>query len=160
MEKENNYPWKVKFTSRNKLVSKYIEKGTLLDIGGGLGEILDFVKPTEYKSIDTKIWNDKTIVADLNNGIYPVFEKPFNNILCQGILEYINDPVLFLHKIKKYGDYLVLTYREGDGKGYPVERKCFLRHEAVKDYLKMTGWKIVKILPSVSKLEKIYICDK
>lgn len=155
------YPWKVKWTSRNKLVAKYIRKGSLLDIGGGLGEILDFTKPTRYVSLDREVWSRHTIVVDLNDTReYPICEKPFDNVLCQGIIEYINDPITFLKHIKKYGGYLILTYREGDGKGYPVERQCFLNQAGMKDTIKMTGWEIEKVVDSVSKLEKVYICKR
>ena len=153
------YPWKEKWSSRNKLVASFVRKGSILDIGGGLGEILQFVKPTEYKSIDTEEWTNDTIVANLNVD-FPSIKCQFDNVICQGIIEYIIDPVGFLLHIKKYGERMILTYRTGDGKKYPVDRKCFLKQEQMRDTILMCGWEITKVVDSVSILEKVYICKR
>jgi len=152
-----NYPWKEKWTSRNKLVAKYVRGKSILDIGGGLGGLKRFLKRgTDYISIDLKQWTPETIIYDLNTG-FPLLYRQINTTVCQGIIEYIKHPFEFLKGIQMYSRRLVLTYRTG--KENIMERNNFSQ-ESIERLIKASGWKIIKNLPSVSKFERIYICTK
>ena len=159
MENHNNYPWKVKWTKRNNIIGKLIKQGeSVLDIGGGLGELKKFIKPSNYVSFDVKKWNDDTIVTDLNE-TFPKLNIKFDVMVCQGILEYIKNPLFFLSGIREYSNRLILTYRSGDGKGYPMDRLNNYNIRDVLFVLECTEWTVVEIKDSIVKSEVIYICE-
>lgn len=154
------YPWTEKWSSRNKLIASFIEDNkSVLDIGGGLCELKTYIKPMEYKSIDIQKWTDDTIVSNLNKSL--PFVRPhhallWNYIICQGVIEYIEDPVLLLRGLHMYGSTLILTYRKGIIKDMRVNAYT---HNEIKILLILSGWNLIAMHDSVSKLEKIYICS-
>lgn len=90
-------PW----SARNRFIKDFIPSNiSIVDIGCGNKEILDFCRPTKYLGIDINNYAD--LYMDLND------PKPLNDRydlgLVLGVLEYLNDPDYSLSKIKYYAD--------------------------------------------------------
>lgn len=148
------YPWEQKWTSRNKLVAKYVKGKSVLDIGGGLCELKKYIGDVFYISLDIKEWTKDTIVVDLNDHL-PDLNIKYDTVVCQGVSEYILDLPKFFSGIKAYGNYLILTYRKESSAVMP--RNKYLQKDIIK-MLENAGWKIEQILPSVSKKERLFLC--
>lgn len=128
----------------------------VLDLGGGLGTLHNYLKDCNYVSIDLKKWTSNTIVADFNKNEYPNIGQ-YDYIICQGILEYIENPEYFLRRIRKYGKILIGSYWfNGTGK---MGRKNDLSLRELKDLFKKTGWDLV-FISKFSNNQKIFFCSK
>lgn len=155
---KNKYPWpNVNWRRRCALVARAIPEGvSVLDIGGGFGNLFRFLKNCRYLSLDTDAWTDHTIKADFNKGQFPDMHPKFQIIVCQGILEYIDEPEKFLEKIKKYGDTMLLTYRTG--RTDPKQKNGF-SFEELKNIIKEAGWDIIFQRP-VARMQRFFYCRK
>jgi len=154
-----DYPWTKKtrngWNIRSKIIAEIFFKNIrVLDIGGGLGNIRKFLNGCKYTSIDLQKWNKNTIVADMNK------ESPdigkYDVIICQGVLEYIDDINDFLDKINKYGDTLILTYRVRNKK-CPVNRND-IDLGMIRKSLRSNNWNIEKEVQGMVRSETIYYC--
>ncbi|MFA5050969.1 MAG: class I SAM-dependent methyltransferase [Patescibacteria group bacterium] len=153
------YPWKITWDRRAKMIGElilelklYYYNYSLLDIGGGIGNLYNFILTKDYTSIDLEAWTDKTVVCDLNKE-YPTLKK-FDVVVAQGIIEYIKEPKQFLENIKRYGDKLVITYRLNLDTRVVMDRNS-LSFEEFEGLLKQTNWEIIKKVV-IYKLENIY----
>ncbi|MFZ2152267.1 MAG: methyltransferase domain-containing protein [Minisyncoccia bacterium] len=154
---KKEYPWgdRTPWWKRIKKVAECIPEGsTVIDLGGGMGHILRHIKKCKYyTSIDIKEWTDLTIVADFNKGEYPKVKKS-DWIICQGTIEYMENPKEFLTKIKKYGSNMVITCREG--KSTPGPKRNDLKIDDLFKLLKETGWNVTK-WEFIQKLDEVLI---
>jgi hypothetical protein len=157
------YPWSMaKWENRTKKVAELIPPGfSVLDIGGGMGHLYQHLpKGTDYLSIDIRDWTDKTIIANLNLHFPDVPLTGDVCIVCQGIIEYLDNPFWFLQQIKKYGSTLVITYRPKSPTVMP--RLNDLSFQQFKAALQQAGWRVIKEQNSRSLkkiVEKIYLCN-
>jgi hypothetical protein len=137
------YPWKTTFTDRAIYVSNFIPKNSsVLDIGGGLGELNNYLNNAEYNSIDIEKWNDFTIKADLNNKKeFPKIKEKRDFVICLGIIEYIKDASFFLYKMKEYSNTMIISYRRNTNGG--MERKNNFDILEFKWLLEDVGWKVL-----------------
>ena len=144
---------------RTEIIASAIpEKCSVLDLGGGLGNLCNCLegKCCHYISIDKECWTDRTIKADFNKGEFPDLSGQ-RVIVCQGVLEYLNDPEGFLDKIKKYGGIMLLTYWLGESNdGMKVNS---MGMQELKEMLSRTGWKVV-FSRTISSNQKLFYCSK
>lgn len=157
---EKEYPWKkdVFWKKRMEAVVKLIPfASAVVDLGGGYSHLEKQIeqKKCRYVSLDIEKWTDKTIKADFNKGEFP--DAPFGEtIVCQGILEYIEDPLNFLKRIKKYGRILILTYMVGEIR---MERKNNFEISELREKIIEAGWEI-NFDELIQKNERIFECLK
>lgn len=153
---KKNYPWQTHFRSRNAVVAKVIPDGaSILDLGGGFGGITRFTKPETYVSLDLELYTNLTVKANFNKGIFPEVGR-FQFLICQGILEYLDQPAEFLKKIKKYGDIMLLTYRKGQADS---KQKNNMDFPWVRMMLTDCGWEIVFERP-IANAQRFFYCRK
>jgi hypothetical protein len=161
-EIKKEYPWgeSAAWDSRTKIIAdkvKMIGARSIMDLGGGFGNIMQYLPDSiEYKSIDTRPWTDKTIVADFNKGEYPFVEKS-DVIVAQGIIEYLERADHFLFNIKKYADKMILSYIQTGGANWPVERKTRISFRGLETVLSEEGWNVVST-SLLTENQKIYFC--
>lgn len=102
-------PW----SDRWEFVKKYIPSGvSVLDIGCGNKEALDYIKPSKYIGID--LCDSADIVADLNKPI--TLNDKFDIALLLGVLEYVDDPEFTLTNIVNNSDSFIIL-------SLPVKKK-------------------------------------
>lgn len=153
------YPWGNKeWKTRTLKIARLIPAGSsLVDIGGGKGNLYKYLKAVRYFTIDNAPWTDETIVADFNKGEYP--NLPTSQfVVAQGIIEYMEKPKEFLQAMKKYGDILIITYRTfpGADKAHGAWR-FKAAPKLFEKTLGWTGWRI-EFSSGISAVEKIYYC--
>ncbi len=162
-EIKNTYPWGNKeWTSRSKKIAEFVPEGaSVIDLGGGFENLKKHLSAGSYISVDKAKWTPQTIVADFNKIEFPELEKR-DCVVCQGILEYIKDPMIFLRKIQKYGDRLILTYRVGHI-GVKGRLNDFEQEEVI-ELLVEAGWKIMQqkeVRENGNFVnERVYFCKK
>ncbi len=153
---EKKYPWEKKWTARTKEVAKFIPiYATVLDIGGGLCELYDHLEcPLIYNSLDIEEWTNHTIKADLNKEFPKV--GTYQYCVVAGVLEYIDNPPIFLQKVSEHSNIMILTYRNNTKGGMP--RKNNLMPEHLESIISVY-WEILvrKDLPTTDTL---YFCRK
>jgi len=158
-ELKKKYPWKVQWTNRAFEASKFIpEYSSVVDLGGGMGGIYNYLKTSRYLSIDLEKWNDHTVKADFNKGQFPDFgliKRQF--VICLGTLEYIENPEEFLSKIDKYANRFILTYRRNTKGG--MERKNNMEFEELRELLLKTNWEIV-VEKKIRYGDRLFFCKK
>jgi len=155
------YPWNTKWDRRSKILSMAIPEGiSVIDLGGGMGTLDKYLKNCAYKSIDLKKWTDETVVADFNKGEFPDIDNAtFQMIVCQGVIEYITDPELFLIKIKKYGRNLLITYRQVRADENKHLYKNNLNNDEFMEMLRLAGWDIL-FSRTIASSQKLFYCSK
>jgi len=96
-------PW----SERNAFLKSFIPDDiSIVDIGCGNKEILDFCKPSKYLGID--ILPDADLIMNLD---FPFsLKEKYDLGLVLGVLEYLDDPDYTLSQIKDYADkFIFLT---------------------------------------------------
>lgn len=162
------YPWPAaqSWAKRSKMLAALIpEDCSVLDFGGGMGHLYQFLKRRNqngYVSLDYRLWTNKTVYADFNANIFPILpDRGDRFLVCQGLIEYLDRPVEFLQKIKQYGDTLAITYNQTPNVKIP--RKNLFTFENFEDLLNVQGWRIIGrglVVQESNNLpfEKLYLC--
>jgi hypothetical protein len=153
------YDWdpSIFWARRTKFIAKLIlPKVSVIDIGGGFEMLNKYLEECEYTVVDKFECTKRTIVADLNKDEFPSFEKQFNYIICQGVIEYIKDPKNFLKSIKKYGKILIITYRKSPT-ATPVWRNE-LTFKYFRKLLRWTNWEIIFEKEMENGRETLFYC--
>lgn len=112
------------WANRNDVIVSYIpENSNVLDIGAG-NMTLKKLLPNgcQYQPMDCVIGDDSTIVHDFNSTDDPPMLHGFDVVVCSGVLEYINDPLMFLNTIKTYGTEILLSYALYDDRSIASKR--------------------------------------
>ena len=158
INKKLKFPWSVKWTERAIEAAKFIPADTsVIDLGGGQGEFYKQLKgKCYYLALDTKPWTEFTQVCDFNKDELPNF-PPFQFIVLLGTLEYIEKSAEFLAKIKKYGDKMIMSYRESSNGG--MDRKNNLKYEEVEKMLGDSGWEILA-KKRITNGDRLYYCNR
>lgn len=154
--KERYFFQDIHWHARAELVAKYIKSNTtILDLGGGNQDILQYIAPKKYISVDKFPVTSETIECNFNEEPLPDFEYNFDYILCQGLIEYLIKPFDFLNDIHKYGDTLVITY-------YPKDIRIFKNYfefHSFEQMLYKSGWRIQNITQMLgTPNQRIYFC--
>jgi hypothetical protein len=152
------YPWDIKWTARTIEVAKFIpDYASVVDLGGGLGEIYEYLKVPRYLSIDIERWNDHTIKANFNKGEFPDLGIKRQFVLCLGTLEYIIKPEEFLCKANQYANKMILTYRISSNGG--MERKNNFDFETLRKLIENSGWEIITE-KRITGGDRLFFCSK
>lgn len=158
------YPFnQMRWEYRQKELAKRIPEGaTVLDVGGGKQVLREFLRsPKEYVSIDCQDVAEGTIVADLNKEGFPsghekLKGKVFDVVVCQGVLEYIDDIEHLLTMLSLFGRSLVVTYYEREEK-LPLWRNNH-KFEYVEDKIRKAGWNFDEVVALKENSQRIYFC--
>lgn len=115
------------------------------------------LKPdNEYQSIDIEKWTDLTTVANFNKNEFPEIGL-WDVLVCQGIIEYMDDPKNFLEQIKKYGRRMIMSYWGGENK---IEgQKNEMTFEEFEEMVDSAGWWIAS-QRHLTADERLYYCTK
>jgi len=97
---------------RNKQIAELIPaNSSVLDLGAGPQTLRGYLSPgCTYQPCDVVKSSDDVLLCDFNGGIYPQVERPFDFVVCSGVLEYIRDLSTFLDATIALGDCTILTY--------------------------------------------------
>lgn len=151
-----NRKWQYRINTLLPILKNY---KSILDLGSGTQGILEYLDVEKYTGVDMFAWTDDTIVCDFNKYSIPAVGN-YDVVLCQGIIEYINDPKKFLTEIQEHSNNLVVTFYENDP---PLELwktplKTFREFEKL---LVDVGWRWERVLEIEPKnKQRIYICTK
>lgn len=138
-------PWRL----RNKLISKMIEPDkTILDIGCGARNFLNYYKPKKYFGIDGMPDVGADLVTDLNEDYNLLVEPGWDYAINSGMLEFVYDPEAFLDKQKHLASEFIFTWHRDKISG----RMSF---ERIEEIIKI-NYKIVDIQPWGS--QRVYRC--
>jgi hypothetical protein len=97
-----------------------------------------------------------TTVADFNKGEFPDTGK-WEFLVCQGVLEYLDNPEEFLKTIRKYGKILLLNY--WFGKSLDERIKDRMEEGEFRKILEKAGWKVI-FEKNVTGAQKLFYCSK
>lgn len=155
------FAWKNKCwpePEREAMFGRLIRKeAPVVDIGCGHCGLKKYTTGT-YAGIDLEKWAEDVTVCDLNKDDLPdIYGNNFEQIICQGIIEYISDPLTFFEKIQKYGIELVFSYRLYTKNG-PMKRNNY-SFEAIVSRVTLAGWHVDSAY-EVSSGEKIFHCSR
>jgi len=118
---------------RNVLIAKYIPPdSTILDLGAGAQTMRRHAPSARlYVPCDIVRSSPDCVVCDFNRGIYPPADRTYDITICSGVLEYLQDPLDFLSRIRTYSRKFILSYQPKVGaKAEKMER---LAHGFVND---------------------------
>jgi len=140
-ELKKEYPWgDAEWKKRTEILANIIPAGvSVLDIGGGLCNLNKYLSDCKYISLDLKCWTNLTFEADFNKGQYPDVGK-YQYLVCQGILEYMENPEDFLNRIKKYGNRLILTYLYRPKGQMEMHRNNNMDFDELAKLFEKAGW--------------------
>ena len=100
-------PW----TLRNKLIAEHLEPNkSVIDIGGGAGDILKYYKPNKYCNIDGMPVDNVDIILDLDSDYHLELEEGWDYSINSGILEWVKRVDYFLDKQKNLANNYIFTW--------------------------------------------------
>lgn len=83
----------------NLFFQHYVEKGSsVVHFGSGDKSVKELIDPSEYVGVD--IVDGSDVQCDLNSDFPDFGEKKFDVALVAGVVEYLDDPVEFLKKVR------------------------------------------------------------
>lgn len=159
MQTKNKFPWGEgrEWKGRTELIASHIKpESAVVDLGCGFCHLKKYIKDCQYVGVDIAEWVKGVRVADFNKKEFPVIGL-FDFIICQGILEYIDEPRDFLKAIRKYGKNLIITYKEFSTTD--IERRNIHSFQEIEEMLALNDWSIEEKKKYGSN-QQIYICKK
>lgn len=140
------------WTSRNKLISSLIPANqSVLDLGCGAKDLLNYYTPTKYLGVDC------VDTADIKCDLDKELDLPtgWDYVVNSGILEYLDDIPSYLKKVSKFGSTYIFTWHPTKAKWSP--NKPAITHDEFKELvstmyniIETTTWTkqiIVKCVP-------------
>jgi len=104
------------WTSRNKLIASMVPLGvSVLDMGCGAKDFLNYYQPTKYLGVDCVDTADVKI--DLNGDLS--LPSGWDFVINSGILEYLDDFQAYLCKVKILGNNFVFTWHPSRARWAP-----------------------------------------
>ena len=98
-------PWRF----RNKLISKMMEPNkSLLDIGCGAKNLLQYYTPTDYLGLDGMPGAD--IVCNLDEDFQKLVTPGWDYAVSSGVLEYVSNPALYLKRQLGLANLYIFTW--------------------------------------------------
>lgn len=149
---------------REKIEKIFLEKNTVIDIGGGLrispekgnrydkntGWIRSYAQKVDYKILDPVSDYNPDIIGDIHN--LPLANNSVDAIVCLAVLEHVENPfkaMTEIYRVLKPGGFCLITipflYYYHAEKGY------------YKDYWRFTEDALELLFKNFSKMEKINI---
>lgn len=128
------------------VASRIAPNSSVLDLGSGYNKLAEVIQAKLYVAVDAVAHVGGTVVADLNTE-YPDLGQHFDYVVVQGLIEYLDQPEVFLQRIKKYGDNLIITYLSEDSK-------------TLNDFgalLARNGWRVVS-QEDIEPEQRLYVC--
>lgn len=100
-------PW----DKRNQIIGSIIPGNcSVLDVGCGAQTLKRYLQDdVKYQPCDL-VKRDGVLFCDFNSGMYPVISKPFDFVVCSGVMEYARNPSEFLQRMGGLGRTIILTY--------------------------------------------------
>ena len=96
---------------RTSVVAKHIEpNSSVLDLGCGRMELLDFLPDIEYQGVDCVDRGKGCIVCDFNEDELPPI-RHYDYVVCAGLIEYLIDLRTLFIKLKDYGGKIIVSHR-------------------------------------------------
>lgn len=124
--KDIDYTYKHRWRNRNRALAQYLqETNSLLDLGCGDKDILNFTSVKHYLGLDKSRTAD--IVVDFDKTYFPI-NNHFDTGLISGVLEYLKDPWGLIDFYTKNVDkWVILHYPKPFKKKYwkqsiPIEQ--------------------------------------
>ena len=144
-----------KWEARAKLAAELLEPGCrVADVGCG-GMTMETLLPpgAVYVPFDVCRRDDRTNVIDLNSEPFPIVNV--DAILCLGVLEYLFDPLAFIHEARKSNCLLIFSYHPIDF-GEPTDRRVKnwvsdLSLPSILSACFAAGYRQVNVKPSLPK---------
>lgn len=122
------------WSNRNLEISKRIDTNmSILDLGCGSKDLLNYVTPSYYIGID---FNDEADIKVNFNEDFSLPPKKFDYTVCSGLLEYLIDIDLFLSRIKNSADTYIISY--------------WSKHSSIRDQAKLTEFTIENFKNSIN----------
>ncbi len=112
--------------ARNRLIASFIPDGaSVLDVGAGHGTLRSYLAPgCTYQPMDCVPSTEQTILVDFNRGKVPVLTRAYDVVVCSGILEYIDDPAVFLRTVGGWGKRVLISYATLDNQPDIARRRA------------------------------------
>lgn len=155
----SNYFWgNSTWEERYKMILSYITtKDSVLDLGGGKGNLKGYLGDRKYQIIDKECFSKDCIKFDFNNIHYPLLEHKFHYLVCSGLIEYLKYPYFFFQQLHSYGDNLIVSYRNTQPP-MPEWINNFSFEEFEK-ILEQSGWNILEYKKMPDDAERVYLCS-
>lgn len=157
---KNKFPWGEgrEWKKRTEMIASLIPAhSSVLDLGCGFCHLKKYLrKECRYIGVDKDTWVDEIVTCEFNKNEFPNVGI-FDFIVCQGILEYINEPQEFLKQIRKYGQTLILTYKLYTTTD--IENRNIYSFREIVEMLTEANWEIVEH-QKVDNGQNLYICKK
>lgn len=95
---------------RNRLFASLIPpSSSVLDLGAGAQTLRGYLVDCEYQPCDV-VEGEGVLFCDYNRDLYPAVTKPYDFVVCSGVLEYIREPRVFLGRVFSLGKQGLLSY--------------------------------------------------
>jgi hypothetical protein len=99
------------WSSRSIIIASSIpSNSSVLDLGAGSQTLNRYLHDCIYQPCDLFQTTPNTLVCDFNKNIYPKIQNEFDIVVCNGLLEYIRKPKVFLKKIIPMGRKYIVSY--------------------------------------------------
>lgn len=143
----HKYPWgRANWKKRTRFIGRMIPDGVkVLDLGGGMGNLAEYLHGCSYVSLDVEPWTNATVRANFNEGNYPDLSPSFDYVIAAGVIEYMNDPADFLRRITKYGRILILTYHTPSEAAMTKGRVVDMEPKQLGRLAESNGWEVSTI---------------
>jgi hypothetical protein len=97
---------------RNLILAKHIPPSVrVLDLGAGAQTLRKHLPNCDYVPCDLVQSTPDCIVCDFNAGLYPKVDRPFDVVICSGVIEYLREPLAFLKRIQTFGPIILISYQ-------------------------------------------------
>jgi|CZKI01.1.fsa_nt_gi hypothetical protein len=103
--------------ARTKVLGHHILPGSrVLDLGAGAQTLRRHLTGGGlYVPCVLVATSPDTIVVDFNRGLYPTSERKSVFAVCSGLIEYINEPSVFLKRFQSYASNILISYNPSAG---------------------------------------------
>jgi 2-polyprenyl-3-methyl-5-hydroxy-6-metoxy-1,4-benzoquinol methylase len=128
-------PRKVAYEIDKAWITKYIQRGNVLDIGSSGGQFLSIFEPSKWNRLGVEVDADTADFAKKNFGVNVrvgnimdlSFNKKFDLIIIRGVIEHFIDPISILKKcstlLKKGGCLFITATPVSDSFAFEVYRE-------------------------------------
>jgi hypothetical protein len=97
--------------SRSEIIALSIpSNSSVLDLGAGSQSLKRYLQGCIYQPCDLFQTTPDTLICDFNKNIYPHIDNEYDFVVCNGLLEYIREPKVFLNKIIPMGRKYIISY--------------------------------------------------
>ena len=99
------------WASRSTIIASLIpSNSSVLDLGAGSQTLKRYLHDCNYQPCNLFQTTPDTMVCNFNKNIYPKIHNEFDFVVCNGLLEYIRKPKVFLKNIMPMGRKYIISY--------------------------------------------------